>query len=78
MSVLNKIVEKKRDRLAYSQSRTPLKELKSVIRNIEHPRIQESSRRQLKGIQGILSLSLKLKKHLLLKALSGRISTMKR
>jgi indole-3-glycerol phosphate synthase len=38
MSVLNKIVEKKRDRLAYSQSRTPLKELKSVIRNIEHPR----------------------------------------
>ncbi|MEJ2697998.1 MAG: indole-3-glycerol phosphate synthase TrpC [Candidatus Sulfobium sp.] len=38
MSILEKIVEKKRDRLSYAKSKSPLSELKSLIEDIERPR----------------------------------------
>ncbi len=37
MSVLNKIVEKKRERLSHVKSRTSLEELKALIKDIEKP-----------------------------------------
>lgn len=38
MSILNTIVEKKKERLSFTKSLTPLKELKSIIRDIDKPR----------------------------------------
>lgn len=59
MSVLKKIIEKKRDRLTYAKSRTPLKELKSITKNIDRPR---DFKKAIKRNSGDIRLIAEIKK----------------
>jgi indole-3-glycerol phosphate synthase len=58
MSILERIVEKKKDRLSFARSRTPLAELKSRIRDAGKPR---DFRRAVSGAGGTVRLIAEIK-----------------